>query len=102
MTFPGTSNATSTVVFAYTMPLVVVDHARVESAMVLATIGTAAVSVSFVALSALRTQAVATIAAMDAATAVMRGLIKSSLGVNNDIIPNSVNSARKKHLAGHS
>ena len=43
-TFPGTSNATSTVVFACTMPLAVVDHARDESATACAMTGTAVLS----------------------------------------------------------
>jgi hypothetical protein len=39
------------------MPLVVVDHARVESEAARATTGTAELSASFVALAAVRTQA---------------------------------------------
>jgi hypothetical protein len=81
MTFPGTWNATSTLVFAWTMPLAVVDHARVEGVTVSMTTGTAAVvSASFAALASARAQAMVAKASDDAATAtataVMRDLIQ--------------------------
>jgi hypothetical protein len=64
-------------VFAWTMPLAVVDHARVEGVTVAMTTGTAAVvSAPFAALASARAQADVAKASDDAATAVMRDLIR--------------------------
>src|SRR2546423_4993275 len=99
-TLPGTWKLTSTVVFAWTMPLAVVDQARVDGATSRATMGIAVESPSFGdradagahAVSATRVRVLT-----EAATTVTRELMVPPKGLTAVPVLTALTSRTKKH-----